>query len=104
VQGGRSDKRGLGAQECESLGAECRLGLAKTEGQKRIAERNWKKQGRCEINMAREQVDIGLPGFIEIMPHGIPKGSSIIVAGGPGSGKTLFCLNEIGRASCRERV
>src|SRR3989338_2350439 len=31
--------------------------------------------------------------FDDLVHEGIPRGSSILVEGGPGSGKTLFCLN-----------
>jgi len=34
-----------------------------------------------------------IPGFDDLVHEGIPRGSSILVEGGPGSGKTLFCLN-----------
>ncbi len=34
----------------------------------------------------------GIPGFDELMTKGIPVGSSVLIEGGPGSGKTIFCL------------
>jgi hemerythrin-like metal-binding protein len=34
----------------------------------------------------------GITGFDELLDKGIPQGSSIIIAGGAGSGKTIFCL------------
>ena len=34
----------------------------------------------------------GVPGFDELLEKGIPKGSNVIVVGGAGSGKTIFCL------------
>ncbi|MEM2878881.1 MAG: ATPase domain-containing protein [Candidatus Hadarchaeales archaeon] len=34
----------------------------------------------------------GIKGFDELLERGVPKGSSIIVSGGPGTGKTIFCL------------
>lgn len=37
-------------------------------------------------------VSTGIPGFDNLFKNGIPKGSSILVAGGAGSGKTNFCL------------
>ena len=37
----------------------------------------------------------GVPGFDELLNDGIPKGSSILVAGGAGSGKTIFCLQTL---------
>ncbi|MCX8175119.1 MAG: AAA family ATPase [Candidatus Micrarchaeota archaeon] len=35
----------------------------------------------------------GIPGFDVLLGGGIPIGSSVLVEGGPGSGKTTFCLN-----------
>jgi len=37
----------------------------------------------------------GISGFDNLLVKGIPKGSNIIVAGGPGSGKTIFCLQTL---------
>lgn len=41
---------------------------------------------------AKEFVKTGIPGFDELMEKGLPKGISTLVCGGPGSGKTIFCL------------
>ncbi|MCK4995589.1 MAG: AAA family ATPase [Thermoplasmatales archaeon] len=40
----------------------------------------------------KEYIKTGMPGFDKLFKHGIPKGSSVIIAGGTGSGKTNFCL------------
>lgn len=48
-----------------------------------------KKAGR------REWIRSGVRGFDELMQRGIPKGVSVLVAGGPGSGKTIFCLQTL---------
>jgi KaiC/GvpD/RAD55 family RecA-like ATPase len=37
----------------------------------------------------------GIEGFDELLNKGIPLGNSIIVAGGAGSGKTIFCLQTL---------
>lgn len=37
----------------------------------------------------------GVPGFDKLFENGIPKGSAILVAGGAGSGKTIFCLQTL---------
>ncbi len=42
----------------------------------------------------------GVPGFDEMLGDGIPTGSSVLIEGGPGSGKTMFCL-EIAMHYCR---
>ncbi|MEK6871921.1 MAG: ATPase domain-containing protein [Nanoarchaeota archaeon] len=34
-----------------------------------------------------------ISGFDELLTDGIPRGSSLLVEGGPGSGKTVFCLH-----------
>lgn len=34
-----------------------------------------------------------IPGFDSLCGDGIPVGSSVLVEGGPGNGKTIFCLN-----------
>lgn len=36
-----------------------------------------------------------IPGFDELLGDGIPKGSAILIEGGPGNGKTIMCLNLI---------
>lgn len=40
-------------------------------------------------------IQTGVPGFDELFEHGIPKGNTVIVAGGAGSGKTIFCLQTL---------
>jgi circadian clock protein KaiC len=40
----------------------------------------------------KEYIKTGIPGFDKLFKHGIPKGSPVILAGGTGSGKTIFCL------------
>jgi circadian clock protein KaiC len=42
-----------------------------------------------------EWVKTGIPGFDDLFEKGIPKGTSTLVAGGPGSGKTIFCLQTL---------
>ncbi len=34
-----------------------------------------------------------IEGFDKLCPDGIPEGNSVLVEGGPGNGKTIFCLN-----------
>ncbi|MEM4973597.1 MAG: ATPase domain-containing protein [Candidatus Hadarchaeales archaeon] len=41
----------------------------------------------------------GIPGFDELIEKGIPEGSTILVAGGPGTGKTIFCLQALYNAT-----
>jgi KaiC/GvpD/RAD55 family RecA-like ATPase len=37
-------------------------------------------------------IKTGIPGLDELFEHGIPKSSSVLIAGGTGSGKTNLCL------------
>lgn len=39
-----------------------------------------------------ERVKTGITGFDSLIDKGIPVGSTVVVKGGPGSGKTIFCL------------
>ena len=47
------------------------------------------------VKKENRYISTGVPGFDELFGHGIPKGSSVLVAGGAGSGKTNFCLQMI---------
>jgi KaiC/GvpD/RAD55 family RecA-like ATPase len=40
----------------------------------------------------KEYIKTGIEGFDKLFTHGIPKGSTVIIAGGTGSGKTNFAL------------
>ena len=42
-----------------------------------------------------ERVKTGVSGFDELFRKGIPRGTNILVAGGPGTGKTIFCLQTL---------
>ena len=48
---------------------------------------------QLEGNVLKEYIKTGITGFDNLFSRGIPKGSSVLVAGGTGSGKTNFCLN-----------
>ncbi|MBU4501317.1 MAG: AAA family ATPase, partial [Nanoarchaeota archaeon] len=43
-------------------------------------------------------VQTGIEGLDSLLEKGIPRGTSVIVAGGPGSGKTILCLQAINNA------
>ena len=43
----------------------------------------------------KERVKTGVPGFDDLFSKGIPAGCSVLVAGGAGSGKTIFCLQTL---------
>lgn len=44
---------------------------------------------------AKPYINTGIPGFDSLFENGIPKGSSVLVSGGAGSGKTIFCLQTL---------
>src|SRR3989344_1712391 len=48
--------------------------------------------GKERAARVTEYVNTGIAGLDTLFDKGIPKGSSVIVAGGAGSGKTIFCL------------
>ncbi|MFQ5405657.1 MAG: RAD55 family ATPase [Candidatus Micrarchaeia archaeon] len=39
-----------------------------------------------------KRVSSGVPGFDALVEGGFPQGASILVSGGPGTGKSIFCL------------
>ena len=49
-------------------------------------------------SVSQEWVKTGVEGLDELFTEGIPKGTSILVAGGAGSGKTILCLQILNHA------
>jgi len=49
------------------------------------------KHPREEVE-PKDFIKTGVPGLDELLAQGIPRGSSVLVAGGAGSGKTVLCL------------
>jgi len=45
-------------------------------------------------------IHTGIKGFDSLIKNGIPEGSNIIIAGGPGCGKTIFCLHTLYNLAC----
>ncbi len=66
----------------------------------KIKNKNLKKNKKIKDKHLREHkkeetltfLKTYIDGFDELMRQGIPEGSSVLVEGGPGSGKTVFCL------------
>jgi len=55
-----------------------------------------KIRGREKKGKPVEQwLKTGVPGFDDLLQEGMPKGAAILVAGGAGSGKTIFCLQTL---------
>lgn len=48
---------------------------------------------------AQGSILTGIPGFDDLFSKGIPKGTNILIAGGPGTGKTIFCLQALYNAA-----
>ena len=58
------------------------------------------KQSIGEVKQAKKQakpgfVLTGIEGFDELLDDGIPNSATVLVAGGAGSGKTIFCLQTL---------
>ena len=53
--------------------------------------------GKPEKEGVKEEKYIltGIPGFDGLFERGIPKGSAVLVAGGAGTGKSIFCLQTL---------
>ncbi len=49
----------------------------------------------------RDWVKTGVEGFDALFEKGIPNGSAVLVAGGAGTGKTIFCLQAASYAASR---
>ncbi|MFH0978156.1 MAG: ATPase domain-containing protein [Candidatus Woesearchaeota archaeon] len=46
-------------------------------------------------NSEPERIRVGVPGFDDLIEKGLPKGINILISGGPGTGKTTFCLQAL---------
>ncbi len=49
----------------------------------------------------RKYLLTGIPGFDDLFEKGIPKNISLLIAGGAGSGKTIFCLQTLADAASK---
>jgi len=67
---------------------------------KQIQQKLAEKPAPSRIKVTGEKyVGTGIAGLDELFIHGIPKGVSSLVCGGPGSGKTIFCLQTLYEAA-----
>ncbi len=64
---------------------------------KRARRTRAKKAAAEKVKKPKEPVWVktGVEGFDALLKKGIPKGVAILVAGGPGTGKTIFCLQTL---------
>lgn len=53
------------------------------------------------VPRAAEFVKTGISGFDALLDQGIPQGTSVLVAGGTGTGKTIFCLQTMNYGATR---
>ncbi len=61
-----------------------------------------KKRKTSKIGLKDEKyITTGVPGFDKLFEHGIPRSADVLVAGGAGSGKTIFCLQTLAYHAAR---
>lgn len=65
-----------------------------------IIKKTIKKKGK-NYNAFKDRIRTGIEGLDKLFDRGIPKSASVLVEGGPGSGKTLFCLQLVYNA-CKQ--
>jgi KaiC/GvpD/RAD55 family RecA-like ATPase len=63
------------------------------------AEKRAKSLEKKAREKKRDYMKTGIKGLDELFEHGIPKGVSVLVAGGTGSGKTILCLQILANAA-----
>lgn len=68
---------------------------------RREVKKEFKKSKKITKKLEDKSIRTYIPGFDELLVEGIPKGSSVLIEGGPGSGKTIFCLNLL-KNSCEK--
>jgi KaiC/GvpD/RAD55 family RecA-like ATPase len=56
-------------------------------------ERILNSSKNIKVGPKQEYYKTGIKGFDDLMSDGIPASTSVLVEGGPGSGKTIFCLH-----------
>jgi len=79
------------------------------EKEKKEAEKKAKEEKRKALEKRRieekkikgEFFNLGIPGFSNLVGKGIPLGTSNLIEGGPGSGKTIFCLG-VAADACKQ--
>ena len=45
------------------------------------------------VNNMVDKVRTGIPGFNDILNGGIPRRNTVLLSGGPGTGKSIFVIN-----------
>ena len=65
------------------------------KGQRKPLEHATKDLDKKTKILDKNFIKTGVPGFDELLDKGIPKKATILIAGGAGSGKTIFCLQTV---------
>lgn len=78
----------------EETGKNAKWGGELTEGFK-----DWREEQEDLKAPEKEYIELEVPGFNELMERGVPAGSNVIISGGPGTGKTIFCLQSLYEAT-----
>jgi len=66
---------------------------SKDKTKKRLAKTKKQKTFKKPIKENKTlYIKTNIPGFDSLLKPGIPRGSTVLIEGGPGSGKTLLCL------------
>ncbi|MDP3989807.1 MAG: ATPase domain-containing protein [archaeon] len=65
--------------------------ISKKKGLKKKGKKTKKILERKSEDVVTK-MKLGIKGFDDLFAEGIPEGASVLVEGGPGSGKTIFCL------------
>jgi len=83
---GKEERSAARAEETGEIGGDKMVeGMVEGEEKESLTEVNW--------------VKTGVPGFDELITNGIPRGNSVLISGGPGTGKTTFCLQVLKEAA-----
>ena len=75
--------------------------LEELKEQRKPIEEILRRTKHPEKEMPREWIKTNIGGFDQLIDQGIPVGSSVLVAGGAGSGKTIFCLQLLNAAALK---
>ncbi len=89
----KNSKEGLKKEHKEHIGKQMKAA-------RKFAQKITKEPGsgkKKELKKAKK-FKTGIKGFDTLMKEGIPEGSAVLVAGGPGTGKTIFCLQVVWNA------
>ena len=81
-----------GEQELKGKRASERQILKQREPIRKVISRSEEKKKPL---LKGEYVLTGIPGFDALLDQGIPQGTSVLIAGGTGTGKTIFCLQTL---------